>query len=67
MATKKIKKWELERIKNVESYAQFKTFLIRVGFHSFDEYMKLFGDDMQKRLDAVNWFIDTYQVLDINY
>ena len=65
MSTKITK--QLAMIEQVEGYASFRVFLIRVGFHSFEEYQQLFWNDHQKRLDAVKWFIDTYQLTQINY
>jgi len=38
----------------------FKLFLRRIGFKNFDEYMKLFGDNIEKRIDCVQWFLQTY-------
>lgn len=38
----------------------FKIFLKRIWFKNFDEYIELFGDDIQKRTETVEWFLETY-------
>jgi hypothetical protein len=38
----------------------FKIFLRRIGFKNFDDYMKLFWNDYEKREETVEWFKETY-------
>jgi hypothetical protein len=49
-----------KRIEMIESTAVFKSFLIRYGFHSYDEYMKLFWDNIFKRKVATDDCVETY-------
>lgn len=51
----------LSKIEKIEKEPRFKLFLIRVGLHSFTEYMQLFGRDMNKRKTAVERYLDTYK------
>lgn len=44
----------------LEKKPLFKLFLRRIGFKNFDEYMKLFGDNIEKRIECVQWFLQTY-------
>ena len=50
----------LERIKKIEATATFKAFIIRIWLKNFDEYMKLFGDNIYKRKIATDWCLETY-------
>lgn len=45
-------KWELKPL--------FKIFLRRIWFKNYDEYIELFGDDIDKRKECVRWFLKTY-------
>jgi hypothetical protein len=45
---------------NREKEPLFKIFLRRIGFKNFDDYMKLFGNDYEKREETVEWFKETY-------
>lgn len=56
----------IEKIKAVESTATFKSFLQRIWFKSFDEYMKLFWNNIFKRKQATDWCLETYPFLQIN-
>lgn len=38
----------------------FKMFLKRIGFKNYDEYIDLFGDDIEKRKETVERFLQTY-------
>ena len=49
-----------ELIEKIESKPWFHLFIRRVGCKNFAEYMELFGDDMEKRQTACEWFIETY-------
>lgn len=53
----------MNEIERIESTAIFKSFLIRIGFKSFDEYMKLFGDNIIKRKVATEWCKEVYPEL----
>jgi hypothetical protein len=50
----------LDYIEAVEGTATFKAFIIRIGFHSYQEYLKLFGDNPFKRKIACDWCVETY-------
>ena len=43
----------------------FKIFLRRIGFKNYDEYIELFGDDIEKRKECVRWFLKTYPNLSL--
>jgi hypothetical protein len=45
---------------NREKEPLFKIFLRRIGFKNFDDYMKLFWNDYEKREETVEWFKETY-------
>ena len=51
----------LSKIEKIEREPRFKLFLIRVGLHSFTEYMQLFGRDIKQRETAVERYLDTYK------
>lgn len=55
----------IEEIEKIESTAVFKVFVVRIGFKNFDEYMKLFGNNIFKRKLATDWCIETYP--DLSY
>ncbi len=50
----------LEQIEAIENTATFKVFLIRIWFKNFEEYKKLFGDNIFKRKVACDWCLETY-------
>ena len=45
---------------NREKETLFKLFLRRIWFKSFSDYMKLFGNDPEKRKETIDWFKETY-------
>ena len=47
--------------KKIEQRALFKAFLQRIWFKNYAEYIKLFGEDIEKRKIAVKRFLETYQ------
>lgn len=47
--------------KKIEQRALFKAFLQRIWFKNYAEYIKLFGEDIEKRQIAVKRFLETYQ------
>ena len=55
----------VEQIKRIEATATFKAFIIRIWLKNFDEYMKLFGDNIYKRKIATDWCLETYP--DLSY
>lgn len=50
----------IEWITERETQPLFKIFLRRIWFKNFDEYLKLFGDDIEKRKETVRRFRKTY-------
>lgn len=50
----------IEWITERETQPLFKIFLKRIGFKNFDEYIELFGDDIEKRKETVRRFKKTY-------
>jgi len=50
----------LEWITEYELEPLFKIFLKRIGFKNYDEYIELFGDDIEKRKETVRRFKKTY-------
>jgi len=56
----------MSEIERIESTAIFKSFVIRIGFKSFEEYMKLFGDNLLKRKIATEWCKETYPELNLS-
>ena len=57
---KNIDKMPLEWITEYEMELLFKIFLKRIGFKNYDEYIELFGDDIEKRKETVRRFKKTY-------
>jgi len=53
----------IDRIEAIEDTATFKVFLIRIWFKNFDEYMKLFGNNIFKRKIATDWCLENYPTL----
>lgn len=51
----------------VEIKPLFKLFLKRIWFRSFDDYMEIFGDDLEKRNECVEWFFETYPDYKTNF
>lgn len=47
--------------KAIEKKPLFKVFLYRIGFHNYAEYLKLFGEDIEKRKIAAQRFLETYR------
>lgn len=47
-------------INKVEKEPLFKIFLRRIGLKNYDEYVKLFWNDMEKRKETVERFLETY-------
>lgn len=54
----------LEQIERIESTVIFKAFLIRIGFKNYDEYVKLFWNNIFKRKLTTDWCLETYPNLD---
>lgn len=52
-----------KRIEAIEDTATFKVFITRIWLKNFDEYMKLFGDNIFKRKIATDWCLETYPYL----
>ena len=50
----------LEKIEKIENTATFKVFVVRIGLKNFDEYMKLFWDNIFQRKIATEWCLETY-------
>ena len=50
----------IEWITEYEMQPLFKIFLKRIGFKNYDEYIELFGDDIEKRKETVRRFKKTY-------
>ena len=50
----------LKKIEKIEKTATFKSFLRRIGFKSFSEYMRFFEGNIFKRKVATDWCLDTY-------
>lgn len=50
----------IEWITEYEIKPLFKLFLRRIWFKNYDEYLKLFGDDLEKRRETVRRFKKTY-------
>ncbi|MBO7693673.1 MAG: hypothetical protein J6T10_13725 [Methanobrevibacter sp.] len=50
----------LKEIEKRENKPLFKIFLRRIGFKNFDEYFDFFGNDIDKRSEAVRRFLKTY-------
>lgn len=48
------------RIRIIENTAIFKSFVVKIWLHNFDEYMKLFWDNIFKRKVATDWCVETY-------
>lgn len=55
-----IDKMPIEWITEYELEPLFKIFLKRIGFKNYDEYIELFGDDIEKRKETVRRFKKTY-------
>lgn len=49
--------------KKIEQRPLFKSFLQRIWFHNYAEYIKLFWEDIEKRKIAVKRFLQTYSNL----
>ena len=56
----------IEKIKAIESTTTFKSFLQKVWFVSFSEYMKLFWKNIFKRKQATEWCLEHYPFLQTN-
>lgn len=50
----------IRRIEIIEWTTTFKAFLIRIWCHSYDEYMKLFWDNILLRKVATERCVETY-------
>ena len=57
---KSTNKMPLEWITEYEMEPLFKIFLRRIWFKNYDEYIELFGDDIEKRKETVRRFKKTY-------
>ena len=62
---KNINKMPIEWITERETQPLFKIFLKRIGFKNYDEYIELFGDDLEKRKETVRRFKKTYPLFTI--
>ena len=54
----------LEKIEAIEDTAIFKVFIIRIWFKNFEEYKKMFADNIFKRKITTDWCLETYPNLD---
>ena len=50
----------LEKIEAIENTATFKVFIIRIWLKNFEEYKKLFGNNIFKRKMATDRCLETY-------
>ena len=50
----------LEEIERIENTATFKVFIVRIGLKNFDEYKKLFWNNIFKRKIATQRCLETY-------
>lgn len=56
----------LEWITEYENTSLFKIFLRRIWFKNYDDYINLFGDDIEKRKETVRRFRKTYPNFRLN-
>lgn len=56
----------VEELEKRESASLFKIFLRRIWFKNHADYMNLFGDDIEKRREAVRRFRKTYPNFKLN-
>ena len=57
----------IEWITERETQPLFKIFLRRIGFKNFDDYLELFGDDIEKRKETVRRFRKEYPKLTLSH
>ena len=60
------KRMPIEWVSEFECQPLFKIFLRRIWFKNYDEYIELFGDDIEKRKETVRRFRKTYPRFSLN-